>query len=154
MIPQKDLKILSHLRNNARKKVTEIARNLGIPVTTIYDKLKAQEKKFIQKHVTLVDFQKIGLNAKAQIAIKVNRDSKDALQKFLMQHPNVNSLHKVNFGSDFLAEVIFKNIGDVENFAYSIEKNYPIEQIQIFNITEELKKEDFLSKPEHFSVLE
>ena len=152
MFSKKDAQIISHLRNNARKKITHISKELKIPVTTVYDKVRAHEKKFVKKHVTLLDFSKLGLNAKASVAIKVERNSKEELQKFLMGHPNVNSLSKINFGSDFLAEVVFKNIADVENFVESLERNYSISQIQIFSIIEELKKEEFLTKPEHFEV--
>ena len=91
--------------------------------------------------------------AKANIAIKVERNSKEELQNFLMKHPNVNSLSKINFGSDFLAEVVFKSIADVENFVEGLERNYSISQIQIFSIIEELKKEEFLTKPEHFELI-
>src|SRR3989338_597959 len=129
MISKKDAEIISHLRNNARKKITHISKELKIPVTTIYDKVRVHEKKFVKKHVTLLDFSKLGLNAKASVAIKVERNSKEELQKFLMGHPNVNSLSKINFGSDFLAEVVFKDVGDVQNFVENIEENYNIHEI-------------------------
>lgn len=153
MISKKDAEIISHLRNNARKKITVIAKQTGIPVTTIYDKLRAHEKKFIKKHTTLLDFQKFGLYAKASIAINVDRDSKEALQKFLFDHPNVNSLSKVNFGTDFLFEVVFKSQNDLENFSENLEREYKITRLQIFNIIEELKREDFLTKPEHLNSI-
>lgn len=152
MISKKDAEIISHLRNNARKKITNISREMKIPVTTIYDRVKSYEKKFVTRHVSLLDFPKLGLHAKANIAIKVERDSREALQEFLMQHPNVNSLSKVNFGSDFLAEVVFRNTGEVQNFTEKLEKDFQ-SQIQVFNIIDELKKEDFLTRPEHLDVL-
>ena len=153
MLSKKDAEIISHLRNNARKKITHISREMKIPVTTIYDKVRAHEKTFVKNHVTFLDFPILVLNAKANIAIKVERSSKEELQKFLMGHPNVNSLSKINFGSDFLAEVDFKSIADVENFVESLERNYSISQIQIFSVIEELKKEEFLTKPEHFELV-
>jgi len=153
MFSKKDAEIISHLRNNARKKITNISKDLKIPVTTVYDKVRVHEKKYVKKHVTLLDFQKLGLYAKANLAIKVDRNSRDALQKFLVEHPNVNSLSKVDFGSDFLAEVVFKDNGKLHNFVEDLESHYST-QIQIFNVIEELKKEEFLTKPEHFEVLE
>ena len=153
MISKKDAEIISHLRNNARKKITNISRETNIPVTTIYDKLRVHNKKFVKKHTTLLDFPKIGLHAKAHISIKVDKDSRDALQKFLIEHPNVNSLSKTNFNSDFLAEVVFKDTAGVENFTENLERNYQINEIQVFNIIDELKKEAFLTNPEHYEVL-
>ena len=153
MISKKDAEIISHLRNNARKKITNISRETNIPVTTIYDKLRVHNKKFVKKHTTLLDFPKIGLHAKAHISIKVDKDSRDALQKFLIEHPNVNSLSKTNFNSDFLAEVVFKDTAGVENFTENLERNYQINEIHVFNVIDELKKEAFLTKLEHFDVL-
>ncbi len=153
MFTEKDAQIISHLRNNARKKITHISKEMQMPVTTIYDKIRAHEKKFVKKHVTLLDFPKLGLHAKANVVIKVGKDSREALQRFLVEHPNVNSLSKVNFGSDFLAEVVFRNAADVENFVEKMEEDYNVSGIQVFNVIEELKKEEFLTKPEHFELV-
>ena len=153
MISKKDAEIISHLRNNARKKITHISREMNIPVTTIYDRVRINENKFVKKHVTLLDFSKLGLHAKASIAIKVNRDSRETLQQFLMEHPNVNSLYKTDFGTDFLAETVFRNTGELMNFQEELEEKFKVNDIKIFNVIEELKKEDFLTKKEHFEVL-
>jgi DNA-binding Lrp family transcriptional regulator len=153
MISNKDAEILSHFRNNARKKITFISRDLNIPATTIYDKLRVHEKKYVKKHSTLLDFPKLGLHTKAHISIKTDKNSKEALQNYLMQQPNINSLSRLGFGSDFMAEVVFRNIGELESFSNALESNYNIEQLQIFNVVEELKKEDFLTKIEHMEVL-
>jgi len=151
MFSKKDAEIIAQLRNNARKKVTKISKEIEIPVTTVYDRLRSHEKKYVHKHVSLLNFSALGLHAKANIAIKVKMDSREELQKYLMEHPNVNSLSKVDFGSDFLAEVVFKDMGEVGNFVEHIEHNYGVINIQIFNVIQELKKEMFLTKPEHFT---
>ena len=153
MITIKDAQILSHLRNNARKKVTHISDALEIPVTTIYDKIRAHEKKFVKKHVTLLDFPSLGMHARANLAIRVDRDIKPQLQTYLMQHPNVNSLSKVNFNADFIAEVVFPNMVLVEDFVDNLEKKFNVNNIQVYSIIDDLKKEDFLTKLEHFELL-
>jgi len=53
MLSKKDAKIISHLRNNARTKITNISRELKIPVTTIYDRVRAHENKFIKKRAKI-----------------------------------------------------------------------------------------------------
>jgi len=150
MLSKKDIEIISHLRNNARKKITTISRQTNIPVTTIYDKVRVHERKFIKKHTSLLDFQKMGFLATAHIAIKVEKDSREALQKFLLEKPNINSLYKTNFGTDLLAEGIFKDTAELQNFKEEIEEKFHTNEIRIFNIIEELKKEEFLTKKEHF----
>ncbi len=153
MISKKDLEIMAYLRKNARTKITSISKQTKIPVTTIYDKVRAQEKRFIKKHVTLLDFPKLGFLANAHIAIKVEKDSRDDLQKFLFEKTNINTLYKTNFGTDFLAEGVFRNVSEIQSFIEDIEERFHTNEIKVFNIVEELKKEEFLSKPEHFDLV-
>jgi len=153
MITEKDVKILSHLRNNARKKITEIAKETGISATTIYDRVRTHEKSLVKRYVTMIDFTKIGLHATTNFAIKCAREDREKLSNFLVNHENINSLHRVNYGFDFLAEGIFRNIKESQQFGEQLEKEYQIDQILLFNIIEELKKEGLLSKPEHFSSI-
>lgn len=148
MISKKDLIILSHLRNNARQKLTEISKKTGIPVSTVHDRIKVNEKNSINKHTTLIDFTKLGFNTKANIAIKVDRNSKETLQKFLSEHSSTNTLYKINYGFDFLGEFIFKDLNEAHNFVDCIEKNFKA-KTQLMNVIEEIKKEEFLTKPEH-----
>ena len=146
MITEKDLQIIGHLRKNARKKITHISKELEMPVTTIYDKLKAHEKKgIVKKHTTLLDFSKLGYQTSALIAMSVDRNKREKLQNYLITHPHVNSLYRVDFDHDFLAEVIFENLGRLQEFIDRIDVQFSLDQIKTFNILQELKKEEFLS---------
>jgi len=148
MINEKDMKILSHLRSDARKKITEISRNINMPVTTIYDRLRSQHKKgIVKKHVTLVDFSKFGFNTSALVAFKVNTTNKEKLRKYLQEHPNINSLYKVNSEHNFLAEVVFKDIAKLYDFVDATNLQFNITDSKIFHVLSELKKEVFLTKP-------
>jgi DNA-binding Lrp family transcriptional regulator len=153
IISKKDAEIISHLRNNARKKITKIAKETDIPVTTIYDKIRVHDKKFVKKHTTLINFPEIGMHARSQIAINVSLEMRSELQTFLTNHPNVNSLYKISFGSDFLAEVVFRDSGEVESFIENLEREYKTEKIQSFNIVQDLKKEAFLTDKDHLEVI-
>ena len=144
MISEKDLLILSHLRNNARQKLTEISKKTGIPVSTVHDRVRVHEEKTIKKHTSLLDYSKLGYNARINIAIRVDKDSKEALQKFLSEHESTNTLYKVNYSFDFLGEFIFKNLNEAHNFADHIEKNFNA-QTQLMNVIDEIKKEEFLT---------
>lgn len=144
MISEKDKQILRYLRKNARTKITDIAKETGIPASTIYDRVRINDKKIVKKHTTLVDFTKLGFNAKAQIALKVSRKDTYKLYDFLKEHTNVNSLYRVNFGFDFLIEVIFQNMNNVEDFIHEIESKFDIEEKHIFNVIDEIKREAFM----------
>jgi DNA-binding Lrp family transcriptional regulator len=146
----KDAEILSHLRNNARKKITCISKEVKTPVTTIYDKVKSHEKKgIIKKNVTLLDFSKIGYNTSAFIALKAHSANRSNLQDFLTNHPNVNSLYRTGMDDDFIIECIFTNQAKMQDFLEHIQFKFEVQQPRIFSIIEELKKEHFLTDPTH-----
>ena len=84
--------LISHLRNNARESLTKLSKKTGIPVSTIFDKIKNYEKSFINNHTTLIDFSKLGYSAKAKIIIKVNRDRRKEVEEYLRRNKIVNQV--------------------------------------------------------------
>jgi len=145
MLKRKDLMILSHLRTNSRQRLTSISRRTHIPVTTIYDNVRRYEKRFVIKHASLLDFRKLGFNAKTNIAIKVN-GSRAELFNYLQDHPNINSLYRTDSEYDCLAELVFRQLKDVDEFIETLKTKFDVEKSMVLNITEDLKREDFLSK--------
>ena len=123
---QKDLKILSELRNNARMPLTKMSRKTQIPVSTIFDRLKLNEKDIIIKHTSLLDFNKLGFNTRANITLKVDKNDKETLKQHLMRHHQINSVYKINNGFDFMVEGIFKQIKDMEDFLEQLEQKFNI----------------------------
>lgn len=142
---EKDKLIFKHLRRNARINLTDISKQTGIPASTIYDRVRANEKIIVKKHTTLLDFSKMGFHAKAKIAIKVQKEDRKRLLEFLRQHSNVNSLYRINYGYDFLLEVIYPTIANVEDFINILESNFKIQEKHIYNIIDEIKREEFMS---------
>jgi DNA-binding Lrp family transcriptional regulator len=150
---KKDLLLVSCLRNNARENLTKLSRKTSIPVSTIYDKLNTYKDTIITKHTTLLDFTKLGFHARANILIKVERDSKEALKEYLASHQNVNSLYRVSNGYDFLIEGIFKHVKQVEDFLEGIDKKFSMEQSQVFYVVEDVKKEIFMNNQNMIDLL-
>ncbi len=142
-----DLLIISSLRQNAREKLTEMSKKTRIPVSTIFDRIKTHEGNIIKKHTALVDFGKLGYNTRANIILKVNKNDREAMKEFLMQHNSINSAFKINNGYDFLIEAVFANIKEVEDFTDLLEEKFSIKAKQVFYIIDDLKKEEFLSNP-------
>ncbi len=145
MIKRKDLLILSYLRKNARQRLTSISRRTHIPVTTIYDNVRKYEDRFIIKHASLLDFRKLGFNAKTQIAIKVD-GARGELLSYLQDHPNVNSLYRTDSEFDVLAELVFRELKDVDEFVETLKSRFPVEKSFVLNVTDDLKREEFMSR--------
>ena len=123
---RKDLLILSYLRRDARQRLTNISRRTHIPVTTIYDNVRRYEKEFITKHSSLIDFRKLGFNAKTNVALKVGSNRSEVLD-YLQDHPNVNSLYRTDSEYDLLVELVFRELRDVDDFLSGLKGKFDIE---------------------------
>src|SRR3989338_1204521 len=145
MLAKKDLLILSELRQNARETLTKMSKHTGIPISTIFDKIRYYQTDLIKKHTTLIDFSKLGFNARANIMVKVDRDVREESRKFLLNHHNINSVYKVSNGFDFLIEGIFRNVKDAEDFVDSLGGKFKLEQTQVYYVVEDVKKKAFMN---------
>lgn len=146
MITRKDLEVISHLRRNARKKITDISAEMGIPATTVYDKVNAHLRKGIVKgHVALLDFSKLGFMTNAVIVLKVKKNFRQKVHNHLSEHLNINSLFRINNGHDYLAEVIFQEPVGLRDFVEDLEENYGVYNSMVFNIIQEAGREKFFS---------
>ncbi len=144
----KEKVLLSHFRKNARESLTAISRRTRVPVSTIFDKLRQYERSFVKKHTTLIDFSKLGYLTRANVMLKVAVEHRQVLRDFLLKHENVNSLFKVNNGYDFLAEMVFRHIKDLEDFLEMLEIKYKVQNKTVFYVIEDICREEFMSKPE------
>lgn len=143
----KDITIISFLRRNARMSLTKISRRTNIPVSTIFERLKANEGTIIEKHASLLNFEKMGYNTNVNILLKVDREDKNSLREFLLRHPSVNSAYRISNGYDFAVEGVFKQIKDMDDFLEEIESNFRIHSKKYFFIIENIKRETFMSNP-------
>jgi Lrp/AsnC family leucine-responsive transcriptional regulator len=148
-----DIMFLTMLRQNARQTLTSISRKLNIPVTTLYDKLRQHKKSLIMRHTTLIDFSKMGYNARANIMFSLPKLQRPELRNYMMAHPKINSFFKINNGYDFLVEGMFKSIRELEEFIEKVEENFSISDKKTYFVVEEIKKESFLTRPENVSCL-
>jgi len=144
----KDQKIIACLRQNARMPLTIMSRKIRVPVSTIFDRLKMNENEVVQKHTCLLDFPKLGYFARANIALKVERDDKEILKEHLVKHHSINSVYKINNGFDFMVEGVFKQVKDMEDFLDSLEQRFKIVDKKSFFIIDDLKRESFMSNPD------
>ena len=144
----RDLLIVSHLRQDARITLTRMSRETRIPVSTIFDKIRGyKETGLIKKNTAIVSFERFGYSTKALIFFSAHREDRGKLAGILQNSPNVNSLLRINSGWDFVAEVIFPNYKEIEDFIESIEGKVGLKDKKVSYIIEELKKEEFLSNP-------
>ncbi len=148
----KELAILANLRETGRETLTNMSKKTLIPVSTIFEKLRLYEHYIIKRHTCLLDFTQLGYNTRASILLRVARDDRDPMKKFLQTHKSINSFSKINNGYDFMIEAIFREVKDVEEFVEHLETAYKIEAKEIHYIIDDFKREDFLSHPDYIQL--
>ncbi len=143
----KELMIIAALRKNSRESLTKLSKNVHVPISTLHDRMKIYKNGVIKKHTSIVDFSKLGYNTRAKMLLKVDVDKRKSIQEHLENIKNVNSLFKITNGYDYMADVVFKNIKQMEDFIEKLEKKFKIERKAVFYIVDDIKVEDFISNP-------
>jgi DNA-binding Lrp family transcriptional regulator len=144
MLKEGDLRLITYLRKNARQTLTEISRKTRIPISTLYDKLRSHEGNVITKHTTLLDFAKLGFTCRANLLLRSSRDDREKLAGYLKAHPAVNNLFKINNGYDYMAETIFTNVKELDDFMDELESKFKLDEKQMHYIIDDIKREEFM----------
>lgn len=149
---KKELSIMKHLRLNARESLTRMSRKTGIPVSTIYERLKQFEDNVIRKHTCILDFAQLGYDLRMTLLLATKKQEKDAVQQFLSTHEQVNTVLKINNGFDFLVEAVFRNMSEVQIFLDTLDKT-GVSKRKEFYVLEEIQREAFLTSEAHLQLL-
>jgi len=149
---KKEKLIISALRQDARKSLTQMSKEIKVPVSTLHEKIQTFREEFVKKHTAIIDFAKIGYNTRANVLIKVEKEQRQNVQEFLTGCSNVNSLVKVNNGFDFMIEFVFEHIKDMEDFMELMEQQYNIIAKETFYIIDDIKREEFMANPKLVSM--
>ena len=121
---KKEILLISNLRKEGRAQLTKVSRNTNIPVSTLFDLLK----KVDMQHTCIPDFKRYGFQVRATITLKVDITDKERIKEYLLNHPNLNSIWKINNGYDYMIEVIFKEMAELEAFADKLEKEFKLKE--------------------------
>ena len=152
LISKKELQIVSEFRKNARENLTTASRKLRIPVSTLYDRLRRYQGNLILKHTALLDFERLGFSIRVIMTFKAKNKTRDELQAFLEHHHRVNSIYRISNNSDFMVEVLFKDMKEVNEFAEKLE-DFDVENKQEYYIVKDVKREAFLTNQEAIDVI-
>ncbi len=140
----KQLLLLSYLRENSRDKLTSISKKTNLPISTLYDTLKQLENSLIIKHTSLIDFFQLGYKTHAQVLIHVDQDFRDKLKQFLLCHQQINNVYKTGHKFHFIAECVFQSMRELDDFIENLERKFSINDYRVNHLVEEIKREEFL----------
>ncbi|MGM5480076.1 MAG: Lrp/AsnC family transcriptional regulator [Nanobdellota archaeon] len=142
----KDEILLEWLRSNSRLPLTKISRKTHIPISTLFDRLKEQEKSLITKHTTLIDFSRLGYHTKVHLFLKTPTETKKSLERHLKTNKKINSIYKVADKYHFMVEAIFKHLSEYKDFLEDLEERFAPLTYQSYFIAQDLKRESFLAQ--------
>ncbi len=145
MKPEKIRKVTAFFRQNGRMKLSRMSRATGIAVSTLFDWVREPAELGIRRFCALIDFPSLGFSTCATILFKADKERREELKRYLLKSQSVNSLMRINNGYDFLAECVFRDMRELEEFCEVLERNYRIRGKEVHFTVEELKREDFFS---------
>lgn len=143
----KDLIFLSLLRKNGREQLTKMSKITGLPVSTLYEKLKRFSKNIIKKNTIILDFKKLGFQIHAMILLRVDSRDLIALCDFLKKSFYVNNVYKISNKFNIMIEVIFRDLSELDSFLVNIGIKYKIYDSEILFIVNNIVTENFLGEP-------
>ena len=115
-----DLNILKLLQQNARLTIKEIAAQLNLSTTPIFDRMKRMERdKTIDRYVALVDPAKVGKTLFAFVHISLKEHARPEVEKFVeqvIQFKEVMECYHVTGDADFVLKVVLENIESYNQF--------------------------------------
>lgn len=148
---ENELQILRFLRVNSRETLTKLSKKTGMPISTLFDKLKEYREQLITRHTCLLDYQKLGFDLRVQLLFKVTKH-KEEFESYLENHFQINTVFRINNGYDYLVEAIFKNMRDFTEFLASLDR-FAIKERKEFYVLQDVKREAFLTSETHVSVM-
>ena len=115
-----DIKILSHLQDDASLTNVELAKRVHLSPSPCLSRVKAMESAgVIQRYVALAQPQALGLDLNVFISISLKEQSKEALAKFeqrIAEHDEVMECYLMTGDSDYLIRVAIADMGSLEKF--------------------------------------
>ena len=145
-LSKKEMDVLVYLRSNGRHTVTQIGKKLGIPRTSVFEKIKKLKKLgLIDRFTAIVDFGLLGQSICAYVLFKAEPQQKESLGEALRTNGNTNNVVKLGNDYDYMASLVFSNMNDLHGFLDLIANKYGVRETKILYIAKDMKREGFMS---------
>ena len=123
MFDPKDKKLLVLLQNDAKNTTKELASELDLSVTAVFERIKKLEKQqIIKRYVALLNPEKIQKNFIVLCHVKLVQHKKEYISQFekeITQFPEVLECFHVSGDSDYILKICVKDIQEYREFMVS-----------------------------------
>jgi len=116
---QTDFSILEALLRNAREKMSVLAREMGIPATTLQERIRRLEKQgVIEGYQASINAEKLGLGVQAFIAVSLQNHESTAIRQFekgVAEIPCIRASYHLSGRFDYMLHVSVKDLEALGN---------------------------------------
>lgn len=116
---QIDKQIVEGLEKNSKKKFFEIAKEIHVAPSTVFNRIKKlEERQIITRYKAVIDHKKLGLSVMAIVHIVTEQLSAFDIAEKLSKKANVEEVFVVAGGFDIIAKILFKDNDELGKFIY------------------------------------
>jgi len=151
---KKDKKIIAYLRQDSRMQLTKLSRKTSIPVSTLFERINLLKTRQIIRPTIILNFTEIGFSLHVFVMIKTTGNNRSEVLNYLAKNHNTNSLWRINNHFDILAEMVFSDLKEFDEFLQELESRFTIRDVEFEYVVEEFAKEKFFSDPNTISLLD
>lgn len=142
VLDEVDMKIIRMLAGNSRLSLREIARELGVAVSTVHARLrKLVSSGVIHRFTILPDYDALGYPITALILVMVEGRHIEEAARRLAEDPHVVAVYDITGDYDIAVIAKFKSIPELNAFIKSVNKLFYIKRT-ITSIALRVIKED------------
>jgi len=121
MIDEIDRRLIKALNENARRSFRELAKEVGLSVTAVINKIKKlEEAGAIKGYIAVLDPEYFGYNLMAIIALRISKGKLIETQELIAQEPQVVAVYDITGEWDSLVIGYFRSREDLNRFIKKI----------------------------------
>lgn len=123
MLDSKDKKLLILLQNDSKKTTKQLAGEVDLSVTAVFERIKKLEKQqVIDKYVALVDKTKLHKSFIVLCHVRLAQHKKEYISQFekeIIQFPEVLECFHVSGDHDYILKICVRDIEEYRDFMVS-----------------------------------
>ncbi len=146
MIDEEDRKIIAMLRENARRSLRSMAKEVKISPSSVRNRIERLVQKGIIKRFTVdVDPRKIGYELQVIVLVTSRPGASDSLFKALQSFPQISSVHWTSGPANFVCMIRVHDMNDLSHFLTSeLEKLKGVERVESMFVMAQSEKDSLL----------
>lgn len=123
-LDKKDLQILRTLQDNARLTTKELAAQVNLSTTPVFERLKRLESGgYIKKYIAVLDAEKLNLGFVVFCRVKLSRLNREIATEFtqiIREIPEVTECYNISGSYDYLLKIHAPNMKHYQEFILNV----------------------------------